>query len=255
MGQIAVLIILFNFSWASTWRSSLYPENWQLGMKDSQGRYLQDFSYAGYQQGEKSIPENPPGLIYNVFTQFGADKFGTFDATPEVQAAINAASSAGGGIVYFPPGYYRFDGELKITTSKIVLRGAGPAVTKLRFTSSKTNTAHIGFSGNISRGSDLFLAQDAPALSFTLRLSDARSLKVGDDISLGWKITDSFISDHQMTGVWKLERNNWYPIFRRKITAINTRVSPHLVALDVPLRYPLRTRDSASIRKEEGYIE
>ncbi|OBZ14943.1 hypothetical protein A8L34_13765 [Bacillus sp. FJAT-27264] len=38
------------------WRSSLYPENWTPGYTDAQGRFLQDFSYAGYWRGEKTIP-------------------------------------------------------------------------------------------------------------------------------------------------------------------------------------------------------
>jgi hypothetical protein len=40
----------------ATWRSSLYPENWKPGFKDSNDRFLHDFSYAGYHQGEIDIP-------------------------------------------------------------------------------------------------------------------------------------------------------------------------------------------------------
>ena len=38
------------------WRSSLYPEDWVPGYKDTQGRFLHDFSYAGYHMGEDSLP-------------------------------------------------------------------------------------------------------------------------------------------------------------------------------------------------------
>jgi polygalacturonase len=57
-----------------------------------------------------------------------------------VQAAIDAAQSAGGGVVYFPAGEYKFgpasggrsDGNcLQITASNVVLRGEGKDKTTL----------------------------------------------------------------------------------------------------------------------------
>jgi hypothetical protein len=240
---------------ASQWRSSLYPSNWSPGMKDSSGRFLHDFSYAGYRNGEASIPNRVPGPTFNVFTNFGADPFGTFDSTPEIQAAINAASAAGGGIVYIPPGYYRIDGELTITSSRVIIRGAGPESTKLRFSSSKKDTAHIGFYGNIKSGQEVLITQDVPNQSTIIRISNGSSFKAGDDISLGWRISDAFIAEHSMNGLWRLERNNWYPIFRRKVISVNTRVTPHLLTIDVPVRYPIKVRDVASVVKESGYLE
>lgn len=253
--SFVILIFVFLSAQAYAWRSSLYPSHWVPGFKDSSGRFLHDFSYAGYRSGEAAIPTNPPGQIHNVFSGFGADPYGTFDATPEIQAAINAASAAGGGVVYIPPGYYRLDGELKVTSSKVVIRGAGPELTKLRFFSAKSGTAHLGFYGNVVRGPELMLAQNASNLSTVLRLFNASSLRAGDEISIGWKITDAFIAEHSMTNIWKLERNNWYPIFRRKVVSVNTRVFPHVITVDVPLRYDVKTRDLASVRKESGYLE
>jgi hypothetical protein len=34
----------------NSWRSKLYPENWKPGFNDGQGRFLHDFSFAGYHQ-------------------------------------------------------------------------------------------------------------------------------------------------------------------------------------------------------------
>ncbi|MFZ4715463.1 MAG: glycosyl hydrolase family 28-related protein [Bacteriovoracaceae bacterium] len=240
---------------ATPWRSSLYPYNWQPGTKDQSGRFLHDFSYAGYRKGEVAIPINPPGLTYNVFTGFGADPYGKYNSTPEIQAAINAASSAGGGIVYIPPGYYKIDGELVVTSSKVVIRGAGPTLTKLRFSSTPSSLAHIGFYGNALSGPELFLAQDAENLSTMIKIQNASSLRVGDDISIGWKITDNFIDEHKMSGIWSIRRDFWWPIFQRKIVAINTRVTPNVVYIDIPIRYNVKTRDFASIRKVTGYLE
>ena len=55
----------------------------------------------------------------------GADPSGNLDCTAAIQAAINAAAAAGGGIVFFRPGKYNITGTLNITTSAVVLQGAG----------------------------------------------------------------------------------------------------------------------------------
>ena len=47
------------------WRSSLYPEDWQPGFADASGRFLHDFSYAGYARGEKPIPDKK-GPVFDV---------------------------------------------------------------------------------------------------------------------------------------------------------------------------------------------
>lgn len=61
---------------------------------------------------------------YNV-VNYGADPGGSKDSTTAVQSAINAAATAGGGIVYFPPGQYIVAGAH--SASNITLRGAGAA--------------------------------------------------------------------------------------------------------------------------------
>ena len=49
---------------ASTWRSVLYPENWTPGYTNSSGQFLHDFSYAGYERGEKDIPTQMSGKTF-----------------------------------------------------------------------------------------------------------------------------------------------------------------------------------------------
>ena len=90
---------------------------------------LPDFSYAGYRRSEVPIP-NVKGPVFNV-TKYGAtpsdDKFDD----PGIQAAIDAAEAAGGGVVFFPKGRYRVNPTedekhfITIKGSGIVLRGAG----------------------------------------------------------------------------------------------------------------------------------
>lgn len=62
--------------------------------------------------GTKYITSNAGAVIWelsdpsNNVRQFGAAGDGTTNDTPAIQAAIDAANAAGGGIVYFPPGTY-----------------------------------------------------------------------------------------------------------------------------------------------------
>ena len=120
---------------AQAWRSSLYPDNWTPGYADTHGNFLHDFSYAGYWRGEKPIPSAPPGSVYNVVTQYGADASGQADSTAAIQNAIHAAGAAGGGVVYLPAGTFRVrpqgasSSALWIKQSNVVLRGSGKTAT------------------------------------------------------------------------------------------------------------------------------
>lgn len=62
--------------------------------------------------------------IYNV-KGYGATGNGTTDDTSSIQATINAARDAGGGVVYFPTGKYKITSTLNINHSSIVLVGNG----------------------------------------------------------------------------------------------------------------------------------
>lgn len=54
----AMFLLLGNVIYSQTWRSQYYPENWTppTNKKFYTDAFLQDYSYAGYQRGEKSIP-------------------------------------------------------------------------------------------------------------------------------------------------------------------------------------------------------
>ena len=236
------------------WRSSLYPQDWAPGYHDGVGRFLHDFSYAGYHSGEEPLPDLPSAPQYAV-DAYGADPTGNGDSTAAVQAAINAAS-VGGGIVYFGAGAYRFDGQLVVAASNVVLRGAGPGVSKLYFTKTEDMAyrAHLAFRGAVQRDPDLPLAEDGENASTQVVVADAASLAPGDEVAVGWTITDAFVAEHGMTGTWKVSNGQWRAFFRRTVASVNTSTAPHTVVLDAPLRYVAKVRDGASIRKEHGYL-
>ena len=59
-----------------------------LGYSINNGtQYLQDFSYAGYEKGEKALPTTMSGITANVL-DYGADSTGGNDSTTAIQNAI-----------------------------------------------------------------------------------------------------------------------------------------------------------------------
>ncbi len=238
------------------WRSRLYPTDWTPTHADAAGRFLHDFSYAGYGNGEAPPPPDATRLTVDACSDFGADNTATEDATAPVQAAIDAVEGRGGGVVLLPAGLYRCDGVLVVDGSGVVLRGMGPAATRLQFTRTAKMAwkAHITFRGKLRHGAAVPLAADAPNRAVTVQVNDAGIFAPGDDVCIGWTITDAFVAEHNMTGTWKAFNGKWRPFFRRRIAAIDMQQTPHTVTFDVPLRYAARLRDGASIRKETGHL-
>lgn len=237
-----------------TWRSELYPDDWTPATTADDGRFLHDFSYAGYRRGEVEPPlRTTPAL--DAVRDHDADPTGQTDSTAAIQAALDAAGTAGGGVVYLPPGQYRCDDLLTIDDDGVVLRGAGPDETLLQFTrdTDMTDRAGLTIRGSVTRGPDLDLAADGVQRAHVVELTDASTLRVGDEVAVGWTITDAFVEEHGMTGTWRAFNGTWRPFFRRTVTDLDTTSTPHRVSLDIPLRYPAKVRDGASLRIETGY--
>ena len=235
------------------WRSALYPEDWTPAHTDAQGRFLHDFSYAGYRYGEVTPAAPADALVFDV-VEHGADPTGASDATASTQAAIAAAAAAGGGVVWFPPGLYRYDGLLTVKASQVVLRGAGPAESRLWFTTWEglSYQSHLTFQGDPAHDVELPLAADGASRGLDLELEDASALAPGDDVVLGWVITEDFIDRHGMTGTWQAFNGTWQPFVWRTVLAVDTAVTPHRVTLDVPLRSPALVSDGATLRRVAG---
>ncbi len=246
---------------ASPWRSALYPEDWTpahtVDGGPSAGGFLHDFSYAGYHYGERPLGALGPTESVDVVARFGADATGASDSTLAAQAAIDSIATSG-GVVYFPAGLYRFDGVLSITHDKTVLRGAGADASRLYFTRSKGmgSLGHITFAGALQSDLELPLVTDGKSRVREIAVADAGSLAVGDDVSVGFVITPELIAEHGMTGTWTNDafHDTWQTFFRRTVVAIDRTATPVRITLDVPLRYPAKVRDKASLRRERGYL-
>lgn len=236
----------------SGWRSALYPLDWSPDFSDPQGRFLHDFSYAGYHNGEAEPGQDLPALEIDVVADHGAVPGGEVDATAAFQAAFDAAAQAGGAIVKVPAGLFRIDGQLTIAASRVVLRGAGAQESRLWFTRhvGMGFKSHLNLAGALKFADEALLVADGEARGFTLKLADAAAFKPGDDIAVGWVISPEFIAEHGMTGTWKAFNDKWQVFFWRTVVAVDG----DTLTLDVPLRYPAKLRDQASVRRVSGYL-
>ncbi len=266
---VCVPLLLLGFSLThaqSSWRSALYPDNWQPGQKDGQGRFLHDFSYAGYHYGEDPIPTNPSGNTYNV-TQapYNADDTGAVDATAAIQQAINDAGNAGGGVVYLPSGTYKVTlvaGKrfaLHLNQSNVVLRGDGPSTRifndnkvirqqEIILVSPDENLASWADDG-VNPSSVRPLTSDVFDPATDIPVSDASGYSVGDWIVLRADATAAFSQEHNMGDKWYPEKHKG-TMFYRQITAI----SGNVITINVPTRYFLKTRDNARIYKVNPHL-
>ena len=243
-----------------SWRSLLYPSDWAPGLSIPQedggpDAQLQDFSYAGYLAGEADLPEPALTAVVSVLDH-GADSTGSTDSTAAVQAAIDLTSVDGGGTVYLPAGIYRIDGLLSIQASNVIIAGDGPEATFLSLTRSSTmsDTANIHFVGTQDVGPSIQIASDLAAGQTVIPLTDVDALNPGDSVGIGTVISAAFITEHGMDGFWTFADGERRTLFRRTLVAVDSDSSPPTVTIDVPTRYPLKTRDLSDIRLETGAI-
>lgn len=229
------------------WRSALYPEDWTPDFTDDAGRFLHDFSYAGYAAGARE-PLAPPAVGPELQSDGG-------DMTLGIQAALDAAAAADGGTVQLGEGRFRVDGRLFLRASGTVLRGRGPGRTRLVFTQSQglSYAENLLVGGQARLAGDWPLVEDGRARSLTVRVAsgDAGALAPGDAVAVGQVVTAAFVEAHGMTGFWSAFNGTWQPFALRTVEAVG---QGGAVTLDVPLRADLKVRDGASLRRVEGQL-
>ncbi len=252
---------------AQTWESTLFGASWSPtpALSFETDKLIQDFSYAGYRRGEVPLPSNPPGATYNVVTGYGADATGTADSTVAIQAAINAAAGAGGGIVYLPAGTYRVSPQgaattaLSITAANIVLRGAGTNQTFILNTSTSMRSKTIISVSGPSAAS--WTTVQNPSTTITANLmgptrlipvTSTTGFSVGEYIIVRADPTDAWATEHKETD-WVGQAPNYGRfLYYRQIKAIDT--VNNTIEIDIPTRYYLKTRDSARVYRKTTLI-
>jgi hypothetical protein len=148
-------------------------------------------------------PGIPGGIpaVKSVHTTIDAATFGngSTDATAAINSAIQAAGDAAARtgtrqVVYLPAGTYRARGVIQMNRSDVVLRGAGPGLTKI-FSGSTPWAIALGVIwpgypqssawnviGNVPKGSN----------TITLSNADAKGIEIGDVLQIDQQ-DDSYV--------------------------------------------------------------
>lgn len=240
------------------WRSVLYDDQWNpLPAKSfDSDKLVQDFSYVGYHRGERPLPE-VAGPVFNVVSDFSADPTGNTDSTAAIQAAINAASVAGGGVVYLPAGTYRIapptgsNFALRITASGIVLRGAGIGQTFLLGTATEMRSKRLIEATGPSpywtwnNGTAYPITADLPGPAMTIPVADVSPFSVGDWILIRTDVTADWINEHNEPGWLGHESSLGGLCYYRQVAAVDAENGA--LGIDAPTRYAIKTRDNARV--------
>jgi hypothetical protein len=221
---------------------------------------LDDFSYAGYYLGTRSLGDVPP-LDFRVTA--------TGDITTAVQQAVDAAGAAGGGKVRIPAGTFTVSRSVEIPFNNISIEGAGSAQTFLnipdsyrpadiRYEGVFTFGRRIGeprVEGWIDRGpivTGVSVAVNRGEMTVTA--DDASALGVGDWIVLQqyfWQALVDNNSDYP---------NHWVPdgsrtfsfSYLRQITSITGNV----ISIDAPVPWTLDPLNNPiTIRLTDGRMK
>jgi hypothetical protein len=199
-----------------------------------------------------------------------ADPTGAKDSTASIQSALDAAASAGGGVVFLPAGTYRIqpkDGEkvvLRIRGNNVILRGAGAARTFLfndsfNMREKTVITVEPGTpmdwrdDGNGILSTPL--TRDLPNQAAEVFAESVAGFSKGDLVVIRSDLTQRFIDSVEMTGKWQpagAASPNRTLMFCRRVTAVNP--DANSLTLDVPVRYPVKMADLARVVKIPGRL-
>jgi hypothetical protein len=125
---VACCMALVSLGWGEG-KESAHWKAFQAAADRSRAEIMTDYSYAGYEHGEKTIPD-VQGPIFKV-TDFGAIADDLISDEDAIRKAVAAAEQAGGGVVLFPPGKFLIWADrnkadvIRISKSGVVIRGAG----------------------------------------------------------------------------------------------------------------------------------
>ncbi|MGI6610589.1 MAG: glycosyl hydrolase family 28-related protein [Limnochordia bacterium] len=249
---------------ATGWRSELYPADWTPGFADAEGRFLQDFSFAGYHAGTREIPEGAVAPVVDV-TQppYSADFSGQTDATQAVQAAIDTVGGAGGGTVYLPPGTYRLSAPstqafaLGIPYSNVRLLGAGSEQTYLHLDCQQMRNKDVirvygAGAWQHPVGATQAIAEPLTYPTQIIPLKGRPRFEVGDWVVITHDTTEAWIAEHYMDDLWPPSSIPGATFYRQVLAVDDERAT---ITVDAPIRYYLLPRDNARVYKVGPHVE
>jgi len=253
--QILVISALWSGLFAQGWQSSLVyynDDSTLVYVRDSLGNQIPDFSYAGYKNGNDSIPQVP--VIKTVSAISGDNTTNINNALFE--AALTPLNADGiRGAVYLEPGLYEVSGTIKLQYDGIILRGAGdgddPAtstIIKATGDSPHQRTVLLAGGGASTKWTDNFSGSQTDIITDTVlvgektfEVADASFYTVGDNVIIYHPCTEEWLQAIDYGGTHSGESGSepddipWETgtqplVFNRHITAIDG----NKITVDVP---------------------
>jgi hypothetical protein len=136
---------------------------------------------------DPGIPGGVPSAT-TVFETVSAATYGnnSTDAAAAINGAIQragaAASDASRQVVYLPAGTYRVSVPVLLNQNNVVLRGAGPGLTRIVFAGSGAPALRIGY--KFGYGAAINVTATAAKGATAITLADASSIQVGDVLQI-----------------------------------------------------------------------
>jgi autotransporter-associated beta strand protein len=223
------------------------------------GDRIPDFSMVGYGAGWTDLPATPPVVVTVTAT--------TGDTTSRIQAAINSVAALPlqvtgyRGTVQLAPGDYEIAGQLKITASGVVLRGAGRDLASgsaSRLIATGTSTRDVISIGSTSprpnhTGFSKIAIADArvPVGATSFAVASTTGLSVGHTINVNWTSNQAWIDANGMN----LLANPWQPGDRQQNSdRVITRIEDNRVFLDAPITSAIETiYGGGTIQRYSGF--
>lgn len=234
---------------------------------------LPDFSYAGYKRGEQAIPD-VKGPLFNV-KDYGAFPDDLKDDAKGIEAAIKAASAAGGGVVFLPKGRYLVNTSMEsrstiyIESDRIVLRGegsreGGTVIHAIHpyggnFAPDDINRMHLGDNLFVIRSKEedkplaskevlCKVAAGAASGGFSVTVDDASRVKAGDMVclyALNKEIFKRMVEPYALDPEWTtIERNAASTVELHRVKAVDG----VKVVFEEPVLYELQDGDGWTLR-------
>jgi hypothetical protein len=268
----------FAMAAAAAWRSVLYPTNWLPvhagGNVTPDGKFLHDFSYAGYLEGDVPIPTTVGvNTVRNVAAATWGN--GSADATTGIQQAIDQVCAGGGGTVNLGAGTYRIkpqgtnDYALRMPCRDLILRGAkdaaGAPASFLFNDEPVMRGKRVIVMGESTRGiyATLFdrpgnvannkvaITQNLLQPTQTIPVTSTAGYTPGEYAVITFDWSDAFKADHGMQAYWPIDKVQGM-LFYRRILSVNA--AAKTVKVDIPLRYPVKLRDNPRMYKPRTFF-
>ncbi len=209
---------------------------------DSLGNRIPDFSYAGYMAAEKTIPA---ATVKVVVPTVNGDATATIQSAIDYVASLPVDNNGLRGAVLLQKGKYKVVGQIRISTSGIVLRGSGVNNTILvgDGTDRETLIRVAGINNRKSSHETNIVDAYVPVNANKLSLRSIKDFIVGDEVIIHRPSTQKWIkalgTETFGGGIsalgWKPGERDLY--FDRKIISIND----NSITLDAPLTTALDT--------------